>query len=127
MFFTIITLSACGSDSHHDSILDPILCEFVDAGITLKEQGNKSETFTFFGSDEKHYEFNEGTIYLLYNFKNRESVIENLTKVFAETEFPYHVDKLYTDKFIIIFVANSDNSNTKKKVEKIFQKLEEYK
>lgn len=126
MFFSIIILTACNSNSQEESIIKPILSEFQDAGFSLKEKTEKSPSFSFSGSDEKHYEFNRGNIYLKYNFGNNKDRIANkLTTLFAEAEFPYGVKSLYTDKFIVVFIASSETLDTKEKIENIFQKIKE--
>jgi hypothetical protein len=127
VFFSIIILTACNSISQEESIIKPILGEFQEAGISLKETTKKSPSFSFSGSDEKHYEFNGGNIYLIYNFGNKDRIVDKLTTLFAEAEFPYGFKDLYTDKFIIIFLANSDSKDlgTFEKIESIFQKLKD--
>ncbi|MCT2535185.1 hypothetical protein NC661_11760 [Aquibacillus koreensis] len=118
-----VILSACNSDSHVESIVKPIKGMFGESGIQLQEKEEKSNTFTFSGSDEEHYTFNDGNIYLLYNFSNRDRVAEQLTTVFAEEEFPYGVSRLKTEQFIIIFIADSESNDTKEKIESVFQEL----
>lgn len=125
VFFSIIIFTACNSHSQEESIIKPILSEFQEAGISLKEKTEKSPSFSFSGSDEKHYEFNGGNIYLIYTFGNKDRIVDKLTTLFAEAEFPYGVKSLYTDKFIIVFIASSEHLDTKEKIENIFPKIKE--
>lgn len=120
---SIIVLSACNMNSQAKTIVGPILSEFHEAGITLDEKTEKSKTFNFSGSDEKHYEFKGGYVYLIYNFGSKEVIIDKLTTIFAEAEFPYGVNSLYTDQFIIIFIASNENPDISENIESIFQKL----
>ncbi|WP_345239410.1 hypothetical protein [Pontibacillus salipaludis] len=125
MFFSLIILSACNSNSHIESIVEPILSEFQETGIILNEKKEKSKAFTFAGSDEKHYEFNGGTVYLLFDFgSKKDRIVGKLTTLFAEAEFPYGVNSLYTDNFILVFTANSYNVEIEEKVDYIFQTIE---
>ncbi|MBP3951821.1 hypothetical protein [Bacillus suaedae] len=126
VLFSIIVLAACNMNSQSESILNPILSEFQEAGITLKEETEKAKTFSFPGSDEKYYEFKDGYVYLIYNFDSKEVIIDKLTTIFAEAEFPYDVNSLYTYQFIIIFIASSENPDIAEKIESIFQKLKDH-
>ncbi|WP_156969190.1 hypothetical protein [Pontibacillus chungwhensis] len=89
----------------------------------MNEKTEKSKIFTFAGSDEKHYDFNGGSVYILYDFGSKDRIVDKLKTILAETEFPYGVNSLYTDQFIIVFIANDGNREVEEKVEYIFKKI----
>ncbi|QHE53358.1 hypothetical protein [Pontibacillus sp. HMF3514] len=70
---------------------------FKEVGIVFEEQTNTSKTFTVSGADEKQFKFEGGTIYLIYDYEEKEKIIDQLNKVLAETEFPFSVKKLYKE------------------------------
>ncbi|TYS62607.1 hypothetical protein FZC76_20450 [Sutcliffiella horikoshii] len=107
--FSILFLSGCSSNTQEETVVKPILNEFEEAGVTLKEREKNSDLFTFSGSDEKQYGVEGGSIYIIYGYSDKEKIMEELRKVFAETEFQYPPKSLYTDKFCIIYIKKSEN------------------
>ena|SRR5690606_33443265 len=120
-------MTITGCESNEDAIVSNLVSEFETHGIEWKEKENLSKTFNFRGSKTKQYEFNGGSIYVIYGFEGKETIkktiLDELTKHFAETEYPYDVKSLYTDSFHLIFIANSNDSDTKKTIESIFQTI----
>ncbi|NMH74768.1 hypothetical protein HF078_16945 [Bacillus sp. RO2] len=121
MTLSIILLSACSSNGQEEAVVKPILNEFEKAGIPLTEREKYNELVIFSGSNEKQYEVESGNIYLIYGYSNKEKITEELRKIFAETEFEYPPKSLYSDKFCIIYIKNSDNEVIDKKIDALFE------
>ncbi|QFT89785.1 hypothetical protein FIU87_14070 [Bacillus sp. THAF10] len=121
LIFPILFLSACSSNTLQETVVKPIIDEFEEAGIKLKEREEYSNLFSISGSDEKQYEVDGGSIYLIYGYSNKEKIMEELTRIFAETEFQYPPESLYTDKFCIIYIRKSDYEVFDQKIDTLFE------
>ncbi|GAA0339581.1 hypothetical protein GCM10008967_32420 [Bacillus carboniphilus] len=118
-FITITTIifTACNHDSQkdNDKTGDLVVDEFEKAGIPLGEKKVKSRTFDFEGSDEKNYGFSGGTLYLIYNYSDKEKIVDEVRRVLAESEFSYPLKTLYTNEFCLIFAPSNNNSEINRK------------
>lgn len=119
----IFILSSCSFNSESSPVPKHVKSEFKEVGIVLKEQTKPSETFTVSGADAKQYEFEGGTIYLIYDFEDKERMIDQLKKVLAETEFPFTVKKLYKENFSMIYVPTRNDTKIDKKIQAVISKL----
>lgn len=124
---SVIAFSACNLSTQNESAnkVELVISEFKKAEIPLGEKQVKSKTFDFVDSDEKNYGFSGGTIYLIYNYKDKDVIVEKVRSVLTEAEFQYPLETLYTNDFCIVFAPISDDPEIEQKINSVLQKLEE--
>jgi len=123
LLMLILILSSCSSNSESSTIPKHVKSEFNEVGIVLKEQPKLSKIFTVSGADEKQFEFEGGTIYLIYDYQDKERTISQLKKALAETEYPFTVKKLYKETFSMIYVPTRNDAETDQKIQDVISKL----
>jgi hypothetical protein len=122
MVVTII--SGCSYNNETTNIvIENVLSAFDEEGIELTEKEDKSRTFKYPNSKEENYKFDGGTIYLFYGFDQTKQIEEKIRATLAETEFLYPPQVSYYDKFVIIFMPNTDNIEITEKVNLVFDTL----
>ncbi|WP_057761918.1 hypothetical protein [Cytobacillus praedii] len=123
----VTIISGCSvNDKTTNSIKENVLSAFEEEGIELsvKKANSNSIPFDYPNSKESIYQIDGGRIYcLFYGYDQTKQIEKKIRATLAETEFLYPLQVSYYDKFAIIFIPTTDNTEITEKVDLVLDRL----